>query len=173
MGKIPRLALWLCRKFTPQELQELVNQLQEILAGRQPEPQPRDDFRQQHPHYRDFYVDPLAPLTQPPTVAPAPATLDWQQLCAQYHRDHGRPLPPVRRRRGTRPVSPTCRCAHCGAPPRFLYLNDGRRASQLSCKVCHRVSQLARRHRPAQTPYWCPYCQRPLPLETAPRLDDL
>ena len=91
MGKIPRLVLWLCRKFTRQDLQELVHELQEILAGRQPEPQPRDDFRQQHPHYRDFYVDPLVPLTQPPPLAPPAPTLDWQQLRAQYQRDHGRP----------------------------------------------------------------------------------
>jgi hypothetical protein len=38
MGKIPRLALWLCRKFTRQELQELVHELEEVLAGWQPEP---------------------------------------------------------------------------------------------------------------------------------------
>jgi len=160
MGKIARLVLWLCRKFTRQELQELVHQLQEILAGRQPEPQPRDDFRQQHPHYRAFYVDPLGPLTEPPPLAPAP-TLDWQQRCAQYWRDHDRPLSPVRRR-GAHPLPPTCRCAHCGAPPEFLYLNDGRQASQLLCKVCGRWSQLAPRHRPAKIPYWCPYCHSAL-----------
>jgi hypothetical protein len=85
MGNIPRLVLWLCRKFTREDLQELVNQLQEILAGRQPEPQPRDDFRQQHPHYRDFSVDPRAPLTQPP--APS-RTGDWRQLRKQYERPH-------------------------------------------------------------------------------------
>jgi hypothetical protein len=84
MGSIPRLVLWLCRKFTRQDLQELVEQLQEILAGRQPEPQPRDDFRQQHPHYRDFYVDPRPPLTEPPTPPPAAPSLDWQQLRAEY-----------------------------------------------------------------------------------------
>jgi len=163
MGKIPRLVLWLCRKFTRQDLQELVHELQEILAGRQPEPQPRDDFRQQHPHYRDFYVDRLVPLTQPPTLAPPAPTLDWRQLRAQYQRDHGRPLPPVRRRRGARPVPPTCRCAHCGAPPPFLYLNDGCQASQLSCKVCRRLSQLAPRHRSTHpTRYWCPYCHSAL-----------
>jgi hypothetical protein len=54
--------------------------------------------------------------------------LDWQQLSAQYLREHGRPLAPVRRR-GTRPVPRTCRCIHCGAPPPFLYLNDGRQAN--------------------------------------------
>jgi hypothetical protein len=79
MGSITRLVLWLCRKFTHQDLQELVQRLQEILAGRQPEPQPRDDFRQQHPHYRDFYVDPRPPLTEPLTPPPAAPSLDWQQ----------------------------------------------------------------------------------------------
>ena len=92
MGKIPRLVVWLCRKLTRQDLQELVHELEEILAGRQPEPQPRDDFRQQHPHYRDFYVDPLAPLTQPPTLAPPAPTWDWQQLRAQYQRDKPEPM---------------------------------------------------------------------------------
>jgi len=163
MSSIPRLVLWLCRKFTRQDLQQLVHELQEILAGRQPEPQPRDDFRQQHPHYRDFYVDPLAPFTQAPAVAVAAPTLDWQQLCAQYLRDHGRPLSPVRRRRDARPVPPSSRCAHCDAPPEFLYLNDGRQASQLRCKVCGGLSQLAPRHRLTHpTRYGCPYCHSAL-----------
>ena len=161
MGKITRLVLWLCRKFTRPDLQDLVEQLQQVLAGHEPEIHPRDDFRQQHPHYRDFYVDPQAPLIQPPAVPPAQPTLDWRRLCAQYHQRHGRPLAPVRRR-STRPLPPDCRCAHCGAPRDFLYLNDGRQASQLLCKVCGRLSQLPRRHRPGKTPYWCPYCHSAL-----------
>lgn len=161
MANIARLVLWLCKKFTRAELQELIEQLQHILAEREPEIPPRDDFRQQHPHYRDFYVDPLAPLAQPPTVTPAPPTLDWRQLSAQYQKRHGRPLTPVRRR-GTHPLPPACRCAHCGAPRDFLYLNDGRQASQLSCKICHRLSQLAPHHRPSKTSYWCPYCHQAL-----------
>ncbi len=161
LGKITRLVLWLCRKFTRQDLQDLLEQLQQVLAGREPEIHPRDDFRQQHPHYRDFYVDPQAPLTQPPTVAPPQPTLDWRQLCAQYQKDHGRPLAPVRRR-GAYPLPAASRCAHCGAPPEYVYLNDGRQASQLYCKVCGRLSPLAPRHRLAQTPYWCPYCHSAL-----------
>jgi putative transposase len=161
MGKITRLVLWLCRKFTRQELQELIEQLQQVLAGHEPQIQPRDDFRQQHPHYRDFYVDPQAPLTQPPTLPPPQPTPDWRQLCAQYRQQQGRPLAPVQRR-GTRTPPAGCRCAHCGAPRDFLYLNDGRQASQLLCKVCGLLSQLPRRHRPAQTPYWCPYCHSAL-----------
>jgi putative transposase len=162
MSKIPRLVLWLCRKFTRSDLQELIEQLQQVLAGREAEPQPRDDFCQQHPHYRDFYVDPHTPLTQPPTPPPVVPRLDWQQLCAQYRRVQGRSLAPVRRR-GTHPLPRTCRCTHCGAPPPFLYRNDGRQASQLRCKVCGRLSQLAPRHRLARpTRYWCPYCQSAL-----------
>ncbi len=161
MEKITRLVLWLCRKFTRPELQELIEQLQQILAEREPEIQPRDDFRQQHPHYRDFSVDPQAALSQPPTLAPPQPTWDWRQLCAQYQKDRGRPLAPVRRR-GDRTLPPPCRCAHCGAPREYLYLNDGRQAHQLLCKVCDRLSPLAPRHRPSQTSHWCPYCHHAL-----------
>jgi hypothetical protein len=45
------------------------------------------------------------------------------------------------------------------APPQFLFLNDGRQPSQLLCKVCGRLSQLAARHRltrPGRN--WCLYC---------------
>ncbi len=161
MGKIARLVLWLCRKFTRQDLQDLIEQLQQVLAGHEPEIHPRDDFRQQHPHYRDFCVDPQAPLTQPSAASTPTPTLDWQQLRAQYLETHGRPLTPVRRRRSPSLPS-THACRHCGAPPEYLYLNDGRQASQLRCKVCGRLSQLAPRSRPAKTPYWCPYCHSAL-----------
>jgi len=135
-------------------LQELVAQRQAILAGQQPEPQPPDDFRQQHPHYRDFYIDRLAPWTQPP---PTPRTANWRQLQKQYQRPHRRPLSPIQRA-GPGSLPAALRCAHCGAPRDFLYANDGRKATQLRCKVCRRFSQRARRHRPSKTPYWCPYC---------------
>ena len=161
MQKITRFVLWLCKKFSRPELETLVAQLQQILSEREPEILPRDDFREHHPHYRDFSVDPQAPLTEPPTVQPTPPTLDWQQLCTQYAKTHGSPLPPVQRR-SPPSLPPACRCAHCGAPPLYLYCNDGRQASQLRCKVCGGLSQIAPRHRPAQTPYWCPYCHSAL-----------
>jgi len=161
MSKIPRLVLWLCRKFTRRDLQELVEELQQVLAGREPEIQPRDDFRQQHPHYRDFYVDPQAPLTQPSALSAPGPKLDWRQLRLDYQRLHARPLRPVQRR-GCRALPAAGRCAHCGAPRDFLYLNDGRRASQLHCKVCGGLSQLAPRLRPPKARYWCPYCHSAL-----------
>ena len=161
MQKITRFVLWLCKNFSRQELENIIAQLQQILSEREPEILPRDDFRQQHPHYRNFSVDPQAPLSEPPIVQPAQLTLDWQQLCARFEKTHGHPLSPVRRR-GSGALPPTCRCTHCGAPACYLYCNDGRQASQLRCKVCGGLSQIAPRHRPSQTPYWCPYCHSAL-----------
>lgn len=161
MQKITRFVLWLCKKFSRAELEDLIAQLQQILSQREPEILPRDDFREQHPHYRNFYVDPQAPLTEPPNVKPAQPTLDWQQRCAQYEKIHGHTLPPVQRRGGGS-LPPACRCLHCGAPACYLYRNDGRQASQLRCKVCGGLSQIAPRHRTAPTLYWCPYCHSAL-----------
>ena len=116
MGKIPRLVLWLCKKFTRQELQELVHELEEILAGRQPEPQPRDDFRQQHPHYRDFYVDPLAhEVLRRAQVEPLLTYQNEQQSYLSVLRDHDyyvlraifRPPAALLTPTGAAPVAPT------------------------------------------------------------------
>jgi GTP cyclohydrolase I len=49
MNKISRLVLWLCRKFTRQELEQILAELQAILAQRDVEVKPRDDFQEPHP----------------------------------------------------------------------------------------------------------------------------
>jgi transposase-like protein len=160
MTKIARFVLWLCKNFTRQELEEIIRQLQQILSEREPEIKPRDAFREEHPHYRDFYVDPLAPLTQAHPPHP-PTTVDWKQRLAQYQQQHGKSLPPVRRR-GSQRLPAGCRCAHCQAPADYLYLNNGRLSTQLRCKICSHFSPLQPRHRPQKTVYWCPYCGRAL-----------
>ncbi len=156
MTKIARFVLWLCRNFTRQELEQIIQRLEQILSQREPEIKPRDDFKQQHPHYRDFYVDPLPALKEPATAPPV-VRLDWKQLLADYQKQHGRTLPPVAHRKAS-PVPQHCHCAQCGAPASYLYLNDGRRATQLRCKICRAVSQMEPRHRQRKTVYWCPYC---------------
>lgn len=159
MTKIARFVLWLCKNFTRQELEEIVAQLQQLLSERELPLHPRDEFRDKHPHYRDFSVDPQAPLTQPATVVQP--TLDWKQLLRQHQQKHGKPLAPVRPQ-GGRKVPQRCRCRHCRAPADFLYLNDGRQASQLRCKVCGHLSQIPGRQRDPKTVYWCPHCHAAL-----------
>ena len=45
MATINRFVVWLCSKFDREQLEEIVRQLQEILANRNPEIKPKDDFK--------------------------------------------------------------------------------------------------------------------------------
>jgi len=67
MDKISRFIVWLCSKFSREQLELINKELSEILQGRKEFPvNPKDAFREKHPNYRDFYVDPSAPLTESP-----------------------------------------------------------------------------------------------------------
>jgi Integrase core domain len=51
MDKIARLVVWRCRKFTRQDLCDLVEQLQQVLAGHEPEIQPRERLNHTYKHH--------------------------------------------------------------------------------------------------------------------------
>jgi transposase-like protein len=142
----------MCSKFNRQELIIIIFYLVNILLDRDPEVKPRDHFKEQHPNYRDFYVDPLAPLTKPPKQLP---TLSFKQLLKEYRNEHGKELKPVRRRSKCCVPAHT-KCPHCSAPLQYLYLNNGRENSQILCKVCNNLSSLNTRQ--LKTKYWCPHC---------------
>lgn len=56
-------------------------------------------------------------------------------------------------------------CSNCDAPAEYLYFNDGKKRSQVLCKICGFLSQICKRSRPNQkTKYWCPYCHKALYL---------
>jgi len=65
MSKTARFVIWICSKFTKNEIQQIIAGLLDVLEDRNPEVKPKDDFKEKHPNYRNFSVDPLAPLTQP------------------------------------------------------------------------------------------------------------
>lgn len=65
MKKLDRFILWICSKFNRKEIEFIVAGLVKILVDRNPEVKPRDDFKEKHPNYRDFSVDPLAPISEP------------------------------------------------------------------------------------------------------------
>ena len=160
MNRIEKFAAWICRKLLRAELELLVAVLTAVLAGRRRDMEIRDEFRQAHPHYRQFTVDPKAPRTAPPEPPrPQPPALDWQERCAAYEAKHGKPLAPVRCRDETSRVPAGHTCGHCGAPSEYLSFNNGKQRSQLRCKVCGGLSPVARRLRPsARAKYWCPHC---------------
>lgn len=65
MDKISRFVIWICSKFTKEQIEKIILQLTEIVQNKNPEIKPKDDFKEKHPNYRDYSVDPNSPLTEP------------------------------------------------------------------------------------------------------------
>jgi len=162
--QITSFARWICAHLTRDQLLEFAAIILDVLTGNRNDLPIRDGFRDEHPNYRKFSVDPLAPLREPPAAvqAPAPAA-DWQGLLAEHLRRTGRPLAPVCRRPGAMLPPEDAVCQHCGAPAAYLYVNDGHKCSQLRCRICRQLCQV-RRHqlRGSRTARWCPYCHHAL-----------
>ena len=66
LSKTARFVVWICSKFTKTEIEQIVVGLSDVLENRNPEVKPKDDFKEKHPNYRNFVVDPKPPLTEPP-----------------------------------------------------------------------------------------------------------
>jgi transposase-like protein len=159
MRRIVGLAAWICRTLVRADIELLLVVLTEVLSGRRRDIEIRDEFRKKHPHYRRFIVDPLPPRTEPPPRKPPEPSLDWRTLLAKYEAENGRALPPVRRRSPHSHVPAGHTCDHCGAPSAYLYFNDGKKRTQLRCKVCHGLSPVERcLRKTARARYWCPHC---------------
>jgi hypothetical protein len=56
VGRVARFAIWISSKFNRTEIVQLIYGLQDLLAVGNPEVKSKDDFREKHPTYRDFYV---------------------------------------------------------------------------------------------------------------------
>lgn len=63
--RISRFVIWICSKFTRDQIIMIVKELSDILASRNPEVKPKDAFKENHPNYRSFSVDPKPPLPAP------------------------------------------------------------------------------------------------------------
>lgn len=163
MLKFRTIIVWLCKKFNRQELLELVHELNLILKDKYAQPKPRDDFKEKHPNYRNFKVDPLAPLETAEFSKPAPQ-LNYKELLNQYLKEHGKPLKPIKHSKKDNLVPQAIRCSHCNAPHNYLYFNDGKKRSQLKCKICHNTSPVKPRFKKDKSKYYCPYCNYALYL---------
>ncbi len=82
-------------------------------------------------------------------------------MLVTFEREHGYTLVPIQHRRAGLEVPSSTTCPRCQAPADYLYFNDGKKRTQLQCKVCHELFQLGKRHR-SVAKYWCPYCQAAL-----------
>lgn len=159
MSKIARFVIWICSKFTRTEIEQILARLSDILNNRNPEIKPKDDFKEKHPNYRAFYVDPLPPLTEPLLKKPVPPAKDYKLLLSQYQTERRKPLKPVKQRATSPKVPSLTVCPLCNAPHIYIYYNDGNKRSQLKCKVCGHLFQLNQRFRKgSKSRFFCPYC---------------
>jgi hypothetical protein len=66
MNQIPRFVVWLCARFNREQIELIVKELSKILKSKQELPtKPKDAFKEQHPNYHEYHVDPTPPLTEP------------------------------------------------------------------------------------------------------------
>ena len=124
------------------------------MANRNPEVKPKDNFKEKHPNYCNFFVDPEPLLKAPPKKAPK---LNWKELLSNYQKEKGHPLLPINTKDPESKVPKGSICRVYGAPAEYLYFNDGKKCSQHKCKVCSSLSQVHLRHR-KKAKYFCPHC---------------
>ena len=66
MNQIPRFVVWICSRFNREQIELIVKELSSILKSKQEFPtKPKDAFKEQHPNYHEYHVDPTPPLNQP------------------------------------------------------------------------------------------------------------
>jgi hypothetical protein len=66
MNHISRFVIWICARFNREQIELIVKELSDILKSKRNLPsRPKDAFKEQHPNYRAFTVDPTPPLTEP------------------------------------------------------------------------------------------------------------
>lgn len=160
MKSIQRFVIWICAKFTRDEILKIVEELITILDNRNPDVKPKDDFKEKHPSYRDFKVDPMAPFDAAQIIKPVPK-LNFRQLLAEHEKQFGKPLKSIKLRNKSNSLPENVTCPYCSAPHDYIYYNDGKKRAQLKCKVCSNTFQLKKRFR-KKTKYFCPYCQKAL-----------
>jgi len=104
--------------------------------------------------YMKLSVDPLPIFGEPPVVQ------KWQyvELLKEYLSKYGKELKPVRRRGGNVPPEDAV-CLYCGAPPDYVYDNNGGRGAY-HCKVCDSLFSI-REPSKDDEPY-CPFCYHKL-----------
>ncbi len=157
MKKIERFVIWICSKFTRAEIELIIAGLSDVLINRNSDVKPKDDFKEKHPNYRNFFVDPKPPLKK---LEPVLKT-HYKQLLKEHIALHGKPLLPVNPKNPENVVNKTCTCNNCYAPSKYLYYNDGKKRSQIKCKICGTLSPVhPSTHR--KTKYFCPHCQHAL-----------
>ena len=68
MSRISRLIIWICKKFDREHIEKIIQGLIEALKDPNSAINSKDRFKEEHPNYRDFHVDPNEPLQEKPAT---------------------------------------------------------------------------------------------------------
>ena len=63
-NSVSKFIIWICKKFTRDQVEKIIAGLIATLKDPNSEFQPKDTFKEDHPNYRNFEVDPKAPLKE-------------------------------------------------------------------------------------------------------------
>ncbi len=108
------------------------------------------------PKYQKFKIDKL------PKIISFKQDWNWTDLIAYYKKRYNKTIKPIFRHREC-DVPITCTCPQCKAPYHYLMWNDGKKKSQLLCKVCQSLFSTASKGRFAKIYVLrCPHCNNAL-----------
>lgn len=68
MDRISGFIVWICKRFNREQIEKIINGLVQALSDSNSEIKDRDQFKEEHPSYRDFHVDPNEPLKEKPGI---------------------------------------------------------------------------------------------------------
>lgn len=66
MFNVSKIVIWICKRFNREQVKLIIGELNKILKDPESEFQPKDTFKEDHPNYRKFEVDPNPPLKRNP-----------------------------------------------------------------------------------------------------------
>jgi putative transposase len=158
MSKITRFVTWILKKFPKVEIYQIITELLQYFEGQHPDIQFKDKIKEEQPNYRNFFVDPNPPIKFNPAINPQ---FDYKQLITDYESKCHKKFKPVKQHPNSPSVPESVICPFCNAPHIYLYYNDGKKRTQIKCKVCNQLFQLnqKRNHHPD---YYCPHCNHAL-----------
>lgn len=108
------------------------------------------------PKYQKFKIDKL------PKIISFKQEWNWTDLIAYYKKRYNKIIKPVFRH-GECDVPTCCTCPQCKAPYYYLMWNDGKKKSQLLCKVCQSLFSTASKGRFSKIYVLrCPHCNNAL-----------
>ena len=108
------------------------------------------------PKYQKFKTDEL------PRIVSFKQEWNWLDLISYYQQRYHKTIRPVFRRVQC-DIPNDCSCPACDAPVDYLMWNDGKKKSQVLCKVCHSHFSPTRDNRFSKTNVLrCPHCSRSL-----------